>query len=157
MRLLSQFREIGGEDILAEDGDTGLIGEVGLELRGERGVELNGEEAPGAAGKDVRDGAPPWSDFDDGAFGNFAESVGDGGLRGRADEEVLAEPGAIADIHGAFSDPFERPLTEDRGARLQTINRACFPQPSWVVGVGAGISLIVPSAPDSGRDEFARR
>ena len=95
VRFLGQRGEIGGEDVLAEDGYAGLRGEISHKLRSERLVELDGNEMAGAAREDVCNGAEAGSDFNDGAPRNVAEGVGDGSLRRGADEKVLAEGGAF--------------------------------------------------------------
>jgi len=106
VRLLSRGErsEIGGEDVLLEDPDLRLIGELPAEARGEIAVELDGDELTGAAGEDGGNGSAAGSDFEDGAAGDVTERIGDGGLGGGADEEILAEFGAISESHGCSSN-----------------------------------------------------
>jgi hypothetical protein len=127
--------EVGSEDILVQDGDVGLRGEVRPEVRGEGRVEFDGDEALGAAGEDVRDGSAAGADFDDGAVGDIAECVGDGGLSGRTDEKVLAEFRAISESHCSSLNLFKPPLSDGRdGRRLQILCRASLPKTPGSLG-----------------------
>jgi hypothetical protein len=111
---LCQQSQICRQNVLVQDGDVGLSGEIGVEIGGEGRVEFDGDDALGAAGEDVRDGSAAGADFDDGAVGDIAERVGDGGLSGRTDEKVLAEFGSISKSHGSPPNLFKPPRSEIR-------------------------------------------
>jgi hypothetical protein len=84
---------------VGEDGDRGADGELGAEVGGQVAVELDGDEAMGAGSQNGGEGAAAGADFNDGAMGDVAESVGDGRLGGGADEEILTEPGLLGAQH----------------------------------------------------------
>lgn len=69
VRILgAEGTEVGSENVLLEDFDVGLIGELGTKARGEIAVEFDGDEATSAAGEDLGDGSAAWTDFDNGAM-----------------------------------------------------------------------------------------
>lgn len=82
--------EVCGEDVSFKDLYVGVIAEFESELWGESAVQFNGDESFGAGGEDFCDGTVAGADFDDGAGGEVAESVGDGVTGLIVYEEVLA-------------------------------------------------------------------
>ncbi len=152
----SEGGQIGSQNVLLKDFDLRVAGELCAQARSEAAVEFDGDEALGTAGEEAGDGAAAGADFDNGAPGEIAEGVGDGGLGGGADEEILAEFGAISDSHGSSSNLFQPPLSGFAAAQAATAPAKIFFEIAWVIA-RAGTSVLIVTREQRGVEGLPAR
>ena len=87
----AQRSEVDGQNVLLENFDRCSIRKLVAQAGGQVAIQLDGHQPARARSQKRGDRAASWANFDDGAARHIAERIRNRGLRGGADEKVLAQ------------------------------------------------------------------